>query len=65
MRDKFWHGLIWGGLIGTIVSTVMLPMSKPQRKPLATRSIDAMKHGTNELMREARRVRKRMIKKLS
>ena len=65
MRSKFWHGLVWGGLVGTVISAIMLPMAKTQRKPLTERSMDAVKDGTRELMREARRTRKRLMRKLS
>jgi hypothetical protein len=39
-------------------------MSKPQKKPIAERSVDAIKDGTRQLMRQARHTRKRLMKKL-
>lgn len=64
MRGKFWQGLIWGGVVGTVLGAIIGPMTKPQKKPLAERSVAVIKDGTRQLMREARRARKRLMKKL-
>jgi len=42
----------------------MSPMLRPQRKPLMERGAEALEHTTRDLMREARRARKRIMKKL-
>ncbi|MBP2652975.1 MAG: hypothetical protein H6Q73_544 [Firmicutes bacterium] len=64
MRNGFWHGLVWGGLIGTVFTAAMSPLMKPKKKPLVERSANAIKATTRDLMREARRTRKRIMKKL-
>lgn len=63
MQSKFWHGLIWGSLIGTFLGVIVSPMTKPQKKPIAERSVEVIKDGTRQLMREARHTRKRLMKK--
>lgn len=64
MHSRFWQGLIWGSLLGTLVGAVMRPMMQPRRKPLVERSTEAIRHTTQDLMREAHRARKRIMKKL-
>jgi hypothetical protein len=64
MRSRFWQGLIWGSLLGTVLGAIMRPMVQPQRKPLVERSADAIKHTTRDLIREARKARKRIMKKI-
>lgn len=64
MHRRFWQGLLWGGLLGTVVGAIMGPMMKPRQKPLAERSVDAVKSSTKDLMRQARHVRKRLMKKV-
>lgn len=55
MRN-FWQGLLWGSVIGMMLSFVISPMmSKPRRKPLVERSTDAVISTTHGLMRQARR----------
>ena len=63
MRDKFWQGLIWGSFIGSVLGAIIGPMAKPQKKPLIVRGADAVKETTRDLMYEARRTRKRLMKK--
>lgn len=65
MGSKFWQGLIWGGLAASVLSVMMRPMTKVSRKPLAELSLDTVKNGTRDLMREARRTRKRLMRKMS
>lgn len=67
MGNKFWHGLLWGGLAGSILSAMMRPMAmaRTRRKPLTELSLDAVKDGTRELMYQARRTRKRLMRKMS
>ncbi|MBP2642297.1 MAG: hypothetical protein H6Q67_184 [Firmicutes bacterium] len=64
MRNGFWNGLIWGGLMGTIFTAVVSPLLKPRKKPLVERSASAIRATTKDLLREARRTRKRIMKKL-
>lgn len=64
MRNRFWQGLIWGSFLGTVLGAIMSPMVKPRRKPLVERSANAIKDKTQDLMHEARRARKRLMKKL-
>lgn len=64
MRSKFWQGLLWGSVMGTMLGAIMGPLMKPQRKPLMERSVEAVQHKTDDLMRQARKVRKRIMKKL-
>ena len=64
MRNRFWHGLIWGSVLGTMLGAVMGPMLRPQRKPLVERGAEAIRHTTMDLMRQARRARKRIMKKM-
>ncbi|WP_371369496.1 hypothetical protein SRRS_26400 [Sporomusa rhizae] len=64
MRSKFWQGLLFGGLVGTVLGAIIGPMAKPQKKPLLERSTNAVADTTKVLMRDARRARKRLMKKL-
>lgn len=64
MRSKFWQGLLWGSMMGTVLGAIMGPLMRPQRKPLMERGVEAVAHKTDDLMRQARRVRKRIMKKL-
>ncbi|WP_425061182.1 hypothetical protein SCACP_19620 [Sporomusa carbonis] len=64
MRSKFWQGLVWGGLVGTALGAIIGPMAKPQKKPLLERSADAVTNTTRDLMKGARRARRRLMKKL-
>jgi hypothetical protein len=64
MRSKFMQGLIWGSVVGTVLGAVMGPMLRPQRKPLLERGAEALEHTTRDLMKEARRARKRIMKKI-
>lgn len=64
MRSKFMHGLIWGSIVGTVLGAIMSPMLRPHRKPLIERGADVLEHTTRDLMREARRARKRIMKKI-
>ena len=63
MRSKFWQGLVWGSLVGSIIGVIISPMTKSQQKPLIERSADVIRHATHDFMREARIARKRLIKK--
>jgi len=63
MRSRFWQGLLWGGVLGTMIGAIMRPMMEPQKKPLVERSTEAIKHTTRDLLKEARRARKRIMKK--
>jgi len=64
MRSKFMHGLIWGSVVGTVLGAIISPMLRPQRKPLIERGAEALEHKPRDLMREARRARKRIMKKI-
>ena len=64
MRSKFMMGLLWGSVAGAVLGAVMGPMLRPQRKPLMERGADAIESTTRDLMREARKARKRIMKKL-
>lgn len=64
MQGRFWQGLLWGSLMGTMLGAIMGPLMRPQRKPLMERGVEAVQHRTNDLMRQARRARKRIMKKL-
>lgn len=64
MRGGFWKGIIWGSIIGTVLSTIMGPMTKQQKKPLAELNAEAIADTTRGLMRKARHARKRIMKKI-
>ncbi len=64
MRSKFLQGLLWGSVVGTVLGAVIGPMTKQQKKPLMERSANAVVATTRDLMREARRARKRLMKKI-
>ncbi len=64
MRNRFMTGLFWGSMIGTVLGAIIGPMAKPQKKPLVSRGADAIKATTKEVMHEARRARKKILKKL-
>jgi hypothetical protein len=60
---KFWQGLLWGGIAGTVLWAVMNPMSKQYRKPLE-QSADMARDTAQDFIRGARRARKRIIKRM-
>lgn len=68
MMRRFLHGLLWGGVVGTVLGAIIGPMAKiqqpPRKKPLAERSAEAVISKTEDLMKEARRARRRLMKKL-
>ncbi|HEY3423307.1 MAG TPA: hypothetical protein VGL27_00815 [Negativicutes bacterium] len=64
MMRSFWQGLVWGGLVVTVLGAFIGPMVKPQRKPLVERSADAVMATTRGIVREARHARKRLMKKI-
>ena len=64
MRGKFWQGMLWGSLLGTVLGAVIGPVNKPQKKPLVERSADVIKGATRDFLREARRSRKRFLRKI-
>ncbi|HML87274.1 MAG TPA: hypothetical protein PKA28_02345 [Methylomusa anaerophila] len=64
MRSKFWQGLIWGSLVATALGAIIGPKAKAKRKPLLERSAAAVTDTTRDLMRGARRARKRLMKKM-
>lgn len=64
MGSRFWQGLVWGSVIGTILGAIMGPQVRHRKKPLVERSTDAIKYTTRDLLHEARRARKRIMKKL-
>ncbi|MDU4960626.1 MAG: hypothetical protein E6X17_08180 [Sporomusaceae bacterium] len=63
---KFWRKLVWGGLVGGMIGAAVAPMLRRQRKPLLERGIDVVRESmldtTQDLMKEARRTRKRFMK---
>jgi len=63
---NFWRGLVWGGVVGSMIGAVMVPMMRRHRKPLIERGVDAVRESfmdsTQDLMKEARRTRKRLMK---
>ncbi|WP_054261529.1 hypothetical protein [Propionispora sp. 2/2-37] len=62
---RFWQGMIWGGMVGAALGLFMRPMTRPSKKPLADYSADSLVSTTAGLMRQARRARKRLVKKMS
>lgn len=64
MRNRIWHNVMWA-LVGTVFGAIVGPMMRPRRKPLVERSADAIRSTTDDLMRQARRARKRIIKKVN
>jgi len=68
MRSRFLQGLLWGGVVGTVLGAIIGPRAKIQKKPvtkpLAERGAEAVMVTTQGLMREARRARKRLMKKI-
>lgn len=68
MMRRFLQGLLWGGIMGTVVGAIISPTNKVQKKPvkklLAERSADAVIATTEGLIKEARRARRRLIRKL-
>ncbi|MDF2502250.1 MAG: hypothetical protein K0Q77_2964 [Anaerosporomusa subterranea] len=63
---NFWRGLVWGGVVGSMIGAVMVPMMRRHRKPLIERGVDAVRESfmdsTQDLMKEARRTRNRLMK---
>lgn len=64
MRGRFWQGMIWGSLVGTVLGAIIGPMARPQRKPLIERGADVLKDTGYDIMKSARRTRKRFMKKM-
>lgn len=64
MRGKFLHGMLWGSLLGTVLGAVIGPINKPQKKPLVEQGKDVITGATKEFIREARRSRKRFLRKI-
>lgn len=65
---SFLQGLLWGGMVGTVVGAIIGPMNKTQQKPvkklLKERSAEAVVATTEGLIKQARRARRRLVKKL-
>ncbi len=59
--SKFWRGLIWGGILGSLAGALMSPRAKIRKKPIVKRSAEAVYETTRGLVREARRARKRLM----
>jgi hypothetical protein len=63
---NFWRGLVWGGVVGSVLGAIMVPMMRRHHKPLLERGVDAVRDSvmdsTHDLMKEARRTRKRLMK---
>lgn len=64
MGKNFWQGLLWGSVLGTALGAVIGPMARPQKKPFVERGADAVISTTRGLMKEARKTRKRLMKKM-
>ncbi|MBP2649385.1 MAG: hypothetical protein H6Q74_210 [Firmicutes bacterium] len=64
MRNGFWNGMILGGILATAFTAALSPLARPRKKPLAERSACAIKSTTKNFMREARRTRNRIMKKM-
>ena len=64
MRSRFWQGLLWGGVIGTLLMSVMGPMVRPRKKPLVERSTDAIRQLSRGLLQGVRQVQKRIMNRL-
>lgn len=64
MVGKFWKGLLWGSVVGTVVGAMISPMNKKYRKPLMESSADMMSETAQDFMRGARKARKRIVKKM-
>lgn len=61
---KFWQGMVWGGMVGAALGLFMSPVARPSKKPLADYNADSLAATTAGLMRQARRARKRLVKKM-
>lgn len=63
---NFWRRLVWGGIVGSMLGAAMGSMMRRHRKPLIERGVDAVRESvldtTQDLMKEARRTRKRLMK---
>lgn len=64
MHDKFWHGILWGGLLGAAAVMLWQPQCRSRRKPLVERGAEAVVHTTQELWRDARRARRKMLRQV-
>lgn len=64
MEGKFWHGLVWGSILGTALGAILTPMAKTPKKLMAERSTDAVVDTSRSFMRQARRTRKRLMRKM-
>lgn len=64
MRSSFFKGLFWGSVVGTLLGAIIGPMAKPRRKPIVERGVEAIADTTQGLMKKARYVRRRLMKKL-
>lgn len=65
MRNNFWQGLFWGSIIGTALGLFIKPVTdRPARKPLADYKADDVIAKTRNFMREARRSRKKLLRRV-
>jgi len=58
---RFWRGLVWGGLVGSVIGLV-LSTNKPQRKLMISREI---KSSAKDVLRSAGKMRRRIMSRLS
>ena len=65
MRSNFWQGLFWGGMVGTALGLFIKPMvDRPAGKPLADYKANDVVAKTRNFMREARRSRKKLLRRV-
>lgn len=65
MRSNFWQGLLWGGMIGTALGLFIKPVAdRSAKKPLADYKARDVVATTRNFMREARRSRKKLLRRV-
>jgi hypothetical protein len=59
---RFWRGLVWGGLVGSVVGLV-LSANKPSQKPIFSKEIKSSAKET--LKASAGQMKRRIMSRLS
>ena len=60
----FWRGILWGGILGTIIGVLLGPRMRQRRTPLVVRGVHAISDTTRDVLKEAKGLRRRVMRKL-